>query len=94
MIYALANTWYLGLLKSPTETEDGDSGQVMSMDAVLNIVSILREWSPAYQFNELVLTVANGSFVDHTYCLMVFTVLVTQSHKFVVEHFYKVEMKL
>ena len=99
MIYALVNTWYLGLLKTPQQQQQQQqatiiTGEILSLDAVLNIVSILRNWSPAYQFNELVLNFSSGNFVNHTYCLMVFTVLVTQSHKLVMDNFYRVEVKL
>ena len=48
----------------------------------------MSRFSPAYQFNYLVLSLVGGSVVDHAYTVLVVTVFLTQGHRIVLRNLY------
>jgi len=52
----------------------------------------MRSWSPAYQLNNWIMEVVDGSLSKHVYILIMFTLVITQIHKFIVANVYCVAL--
>ena len=78
LCFSLGQSWRLGLF----------SGEGRRSKVLLNMAYIMQDWSPAYQFNQLILEIVEGRFIDHVYVIMACTVLLTEGHKQVVKNMY------
>ena len=83
LAFGLVHSWWLGLFRNGSQSEEGMWSKVL-----LNVAYTMQDFSPAYQFNQLVLGLVDGSFVDHTYVIMFLTVFITESHRFLVKQLY------
>ena len=89
LLLGLVTSWFDGVFRS-----SGDHGDGLCSKVLLNVAYIMQDWSPAYQFNQLVLGLVNGSFVDHTYVIMFMTVAITESHRLLVKQLYCKQVNL
>ncbi len=52
------------------------------------LTQTMRKWSPAYQLNEMIMVFVEGSLMKHAYILFMFTMSITQTHRFLVSNLY------
>ena len=57
-------------------------------NVVWRLTRSMRSWSPAYQLNNWLMEAVDGSIWKHVYILIMFTLAITQIHKFIVGHMY------
>ena len=57
-----------------------------------SLTSSMRSWSPAYQLNSLIMHYVEGCLIKHVYILFMFTLTVTQLHRWIVSNLYCVRL--
>merc|ERR1712072_1120182 len=53
-----------------------------------SLTSAMRSWSPAYQLNTIIMQYVDGCLIKHMYILVMFTLTVTQLHRWIVSNLY------
>ena len=56
------------------------------------LTEAMRSWSPAYQLNSLIMHYVEGCFIKHLYILFMFTLIVTQLHRWIVSNVYCIRL--
>ena len=51
-----------------------------------------RSWSPAYQLNTIIMQYVDGCLIKHMYILVMFTLTVTQLHRWIVSNLYCIRL--